>query len=207
MGTLNSLAQALSYPRCSHNFLVDFFSAFKSLVVGLYLKIPHVPQENPQLSNPVDAVPNTEGRAAFLQMNTVQDVYLQIVYLFDIIDGHCIFFNVLMMTFGVIFESFFWQNFRFLFWTDGLMKWHFEARAKHKSQEVRWHVFSEMLLSSLQDIRDWLVPFGGGSMCILVPKNELLSFYQFSAMCFPFNDLCFPSNGKWWMHGEVSWMH
>ena len=80
------------------------FSAFKSLVVGLYLKISHVPQENPQLPNPVDAVPKTEGRAAFLQMSTVQDVYLQIVYLFDIIDGHCICFNVLMMTFGVIFE-------------------------------------------------------------------------------------------------------
>ena len=40
-------------------------------------------------------------------MSTVQDVYLQIVYLFDIIDGHCIYFNVLMMTFGVFFQSFF----------------------------------------------------------------------------------------------------
>ena len=35
-----------------------------------------------------------------------QDVYLQIVYLFDIIDEHYIYF-VLMMTFGVIFESFY----------------------------------------------------------------------------------------------------
>ena len=38
-----------------------------------------------------------------LQVNAVQDVYLQIVYLFDIIDEHCIYF-VLMMTFGIIFE-------------------------------------------------------------------------------------------------------
>ena len=36
----------------------------------------------------------------------VQGVYLQIVYLFEIIDEHCISFNVLMMTLGVIFESF-----------------------------------------------------------------------------------------------------
>ena len=39
-------------------------------------------------------------------MNTVQGVYLQIVYLFEIVDEHDICFNVLMMTFGVIFESF-----------------------------------------------------------------------------------------------------
>ena len=67
-------------------------------------------------------------------MNAVQDVYLQIVYLFDIIDEHCIYF-VLMMTFGIIFESFFRQNFRLLFLTDGLMQWHFEDRAMHQSQE------------------------------------------------------------------------
>ena len=30
------------------------FSAFRSLVVGSYLKISHVPQENPQQSTPVD---------------------------------------------------------------------------------------------------------------------------------------------------------
>ena len=70
---------------------------------------------NPQLSNPVDAVLNTVDRAAFLQVNTVQDVYLQIVYLFEIIDEHCICFNVLMMTFGVIFESFFRNNSKCLF--------------------------------------------------------------------------------------------
>ena len=43
---------------------------------------------NPQLSNPVDAVPNTAGRA-------------------EIIDENCICFNVLMMTFGAIFEYYF----------------------------------------------------------------------------------------------------
>ena len=59
---------------------------------------------NPQLSNPVDAVLNTVDRAAFLQVNTVQDVYIQIVYLFEIIDEHCICFNMLMMIFGDIFE-------------------------------------------------------------------------------------------------------
>ena len=74
-------------------------------------------------------------QAAVLQVNTVQDVYLQIVYLFEIIDEHCICFNVLMMTFGVIFESFFRNNFRCLFWTDGLMQWHFKDTAKHQSQE------------------------------------------------------------------------
>ena len=46
-------------------------------------------------------------QGCILQVNTVQYLYLQIVYLFEIIDEHCICFNVLVMAFGVIFESFF----------------------------------------------------------------------------------------------------
>ena len=46
------------------------FSAFRSLVVGLYLKISHVLQESSEHSIPVDAVPNTTCSTAFLHMNT-----------------------------------------------------------------------------------------------------------------------------------------
>ena len=70
-----------------------------------------------------------------LQVNAVQDVYLQIVYSFEIIDDHCICFNALMMTFGAIFGSLFRNSFRCLFWTDGLMQWHFKDTAKHQSQD------------------------------------------------------------------------
>ena len=45
------------------------FSSFISLVVGLYLKISHVTQENPGYSISVD-VSNTASSTSFLQMNT-----------------------------------------------------------------------------------------------------------------------------------------
>ena len=79
-------------------------------MVGSYMKISHVPQENPQLSNPVDDVTNTGG--------------------------------------------------------NGISK--IQQSINHR--KVGWHVFPMMHLSSWQDIKDWLLPFGCGSMGILEPK-------------------------------------
>ena len=112
-------------------------------------------------------------QGCILQVNTVQYLYLQIVYLFEIIDEHCICFNVLVMAFGVFFESFFWQNFRCLFWTDGLMQWHFEDTAKHQSQEGWMACISYDAFFIWQSIRYLVVPFGCESMGILAPKYTI----------------------------------
>ena len=39
----------------------------------------------------------------------------------------------------------FWQNFRCLFWTDGLMQWHLKIQKSINHRKVGWHVFPMML--------------------------------------------------------------
>ena len=173
MCTSNSLARPLSYPRCSHNLLVIFL-LLEAWWLGHIWRFPMFHKKT--LNFPI-----LLKQGCILQVNTVQYLYLQIVYLFEIIDEHCICFNVLVMAFGVFFESFFWQNFRCLFWTDGLMQWHFEDTAKHQSQE--------------------------GWMACISYDALLLSLYQFSVMCFPLSDLSFPSIGKWWINATLQFVN
>ena len=94
MLTFTYLVKSLNIVNCPHHSCLPLLLLLL-IFIDIILIVP-----NPQLS-----MLHNISHWCILQVNAVQDVYLQIVYLFDIIDEHCIYF-VLMMTFGIIFESF-----------------------------------------------------------------------------------------------------
>ena len=104
------------------------------------------------------------------------------------------------------------QILRFLFWTDGLMQWHFEDTAMHQSQVDWMACFASDAFIILARHHGFACAFRlwfDGNLCTKINCMLvlLLSLYQFSVMCFPLSDSFFPSIGKWWMHGEVEWVH
>ena len=127
MCTVNSLARPLSYPRCSHNLLV-IFSAFRSLVVGSYLKISHVPQENPQLSNLVEAGLHFTGEYSTISVSSdcifIWNYWWTLHLLQCVSDGIWCYLWIIFLT---KFQMFILNR-----WVNAMA---FEDTEKHQSQE------------------------------------------------------------------------
>ena len=96
------------------------------------------------------------------------------------------------------FKHFVRQKLRFLFWTDGLMKWHFEETAKHQSQEDWMACFASDAFIILERQQGFTCAFQllfDGNLCtkiicmivLLLPLYRFLSCAFFFLICFIFH--------------------